>query len=84
MSCECSHKVRIPNETGPKTSLHRFDCPDMKKFWFYYEEAINAWIPAPRLIEDVIGEAKWGHDCEIEFRIIQMTQKEFDSLSEVE
>ncbi len=82
--CNCATMVRIPGETGPVTSYHRDDCPDMRHFWFYYEEGFDAWIPATECLDGVIGEAKWSQDCEIQFKVVRMTQDEFDSLPEGE
>ena len=48
---------------------------------FYYEEACEAWIPAPDLVENITDAESFLNDDdtqEISFRRIDMTDEEFD------
>lgn len=50
---------------------------------FYYEEAINAWTPAPDRIEHIISVEDQLGDCdkqEIEFKRFDMTDAEFEAI----
>jgi hypothetical protein len=54
---------------------------------FYYEEAENAWLPAALAIEDNYGEAELGmlddgEEKEIRIKRIDMTDAEFEAMSD--
>ena len=53
---------------------------------FYYEEAVDAWVPAPDLVESIIdAESHFGEDgetFEVTFRRVDMTDEEFFNLEE--
>ncbi len=53
-----------------------------KKRLFYYEEAINAWTPAPKELDLIINEDNLddGEEMEIQFRVWEMTDEEFKNL----
>lgn len=54
---------------------------------FYYEEAVSAWIPAPERVENIIDVDCLDHDgtsFEIDFKRIDMTDREYDNLPEAE
>ena len=53
---------------------------------FYWEEAYDAWTPAPDLLENIIGVENFFDDGDVEeirFKRIDMTDEEFDVLPEV-
>ena len=50
---------------------------------FYYEEGVNAWIPAPDQTENIIIVDNFMKDGEVQnirFKRIDMTDDELDSL----
>ena len=52
-------------------------------YLFYYEEAENAWVPAPDSIEGIISvedQLEMGEDMEIQFKRVDLTDEEFDKL----
>jgi hypothetical protein len=58
----------------------------MNKYLFYYEEAVSAWIPAPEKISDIIDKDSHddvGEKFELEFKIVEMTEDEYNNLPEV-
>ena len=66
---------------------HHKECPKYKteKFThlFYYEDSINAWAPAPDKIEHIISasdQLEEGDTIEIQFKRVDMTDEEIDSL----
>lgn len=66
---------------------HHRMCPKYKteKFvhLFYYEDAVNAWVPAPDKIEEIISvsdQLENGEIIEIQFKRCDMTDEEIDSL----
>ncbi len=78
-NCNCINKCRIPGENTPKTSSHLFDCPALKKYLFYYEEAMDAWVSCPEKAEDFVTDL--GEDeVEIRFKRIRMSEDEFENL----
>lgn len=57
-----------------------------RKYWFYWEEAVDAWVPAPDRLENIIldeDDLDAGEDIEIRFRVMEMTDHEFESMKEV-
>ena len=66
---------------------HHRMCPKYRteKFphLFYYEDAVNAWVPAPNKIEEIISasdQLENGEIIEIQFKRCDMTDEEIDSL----
>lgn len=66
---------------------HHRMCPKYRteKFThlFYYEDAVNAWVPAPDKIEEIISatdQLEEGDTIEIQFKRVDMTDEEIDSL----
>ena len=60
-----------------------------KPYLFYYEEAENAWCPAPDITEAMIstdnfdigkGEYDTEDIIEIQFRVAMLTEEEFNNL----
>ena len=54
-----------------------------KKYLFYYEEAVNAWIPCPDEIESIVSIDEFEHeedDKEVIFKVFWMTKEEFNNL----
>jgi hypothetical protein len=53
---------------------------------FYWEEAYDAWIPAPERIEHIIDTeshfGEHGETFEITFKRVDMTDDEFDKMFE--
>lgn len=77
--CTCIDKCRIPRVNTPKTSYHVFGCSALKDYWFYYEEALSAWLPCPDKLADLIPDID-EPEVEIKFKRVQMSEDEFDNL----
>ena len=86
-SCECLTNMAGygPHSYGDH---HHKECPkyrtELFPYLFYYEDAINSLIPAPDRIENIISvndQLDKDEHLEIIFQRIDMTDKEFDSLS---
>ena len=59
----------------------------MNKYLFYYEEGVNAWIPAPDDLSGIIDVDNFGASGEvqeIQFKRVDMTQWQFDNLPDAE
>lgn len=58
---------------------------DPKPRLFYYEEAVNAWVPWTDGYDfaSILEMLDDGEDTQLEFRRIDMTDEEFDNLPEV-
>ena len=84
-SCLCSMVGYNPDSYGEH---HHKNCPlyGVEKFpqLFYYEEAIDAWAPAPKDLESILdlGYIDDNEIIEIQFKRIDMTDKEMDELPE--
>ncbi len=70
---------------------HHKKCPKYKteKFPYlaYYEEAVNAWIPAPELVSELISvedQLELGDTMTLEFKRYDLTDYEFDNMPEAE
>ena len=53
---------------------------------FYYEEAVDSWIPAPDKVENIIIASEQMDDqeeIEIRFKRFDLTDEEYDNLPEV-
>ena len=76
--------------TGPDPEWHRHGCPVRKGVQFprlfYYEDAVDAWIPAPDDIESIISVedqlCEHGDTIEIQFKRYDMTDSQIDNLPE--
>lgn len=55
-----------------------------KPYLFYYEEALDAWIPAPENVNSLmpIENLDGGEEREIRFKRLDLTDKELDELPE--
>lgn len=56
-----------------------------RKYWFYWEEAVDAWIPAPDDLEAIVGNEDVldvGFVDEIRLKIVEMTDHEYESMKE--
>lgn len=67
--------------------LQKYDSFAVKKpRLFYYEEAYDAWIPAPDMVAAIIDtDSHFGEDGEtfdLTFKRVDMTDEEFDNLFE--
>lgn len=53
---------------------------------FYYEDSLDAWIPAPDSVEEILDiESRFTEDKEelaIRFKRLDMTDEEMDNLPE--
>jgi hypothetical protein len=61
------------------------DIEGKKPRLFYYEDAVDAWIPAPEQIEDILDIDSFSFDEEvikIRFKRFDMTDHELDNLPE--
>lgn len=84
--CKCKNFACV----GPESFSvhHHVSCPKYKTeknpFLFYYEDAINGWIPAPEKIENIIGVEDMDELelFEIKFKRVDMTDEQFDNLPE--
>ena len=84
MECNCANERLIPNVNTPEGSMHLKGCPLIKSYLFYYEEAVNAWVPAPEKLAGVIDidNLDEGEDTEIRFKRFGMTEAEFKAIPE--
>lgn len=82
--CTCTGRVLIQGENAPKLSSHLYGCPMLKKHLFYYEEAVDAWIPAFERVEQILDHTQFEDDeiIEIEFRVVYMSDEEFNKLTD--
>lgn len=83
-NCECIGWVILgPQDRGEH---HHVNCPKYgtEKFpmLMYYEEAVNAWIPAPNLVENIIeaDQLESGEDVELRFKRVDFTDAELAAL----
>lgn len=55
-----------------------------RPYLFYYEEALDHWIPAPSDIREIIclDDLYTDYERTIEFKTIDMTRTEFETLEE--
>ena len=85
LACDCLKMAGInPDNWGEH---HHKNCPKYKTEKFvhlsYYEDAVNAWVPAPDKIEEIISagdQLEDGDTIEIQFKRCDMTDEEIDSL----
>jgi hypothetical protein len=83
--CDC-RDMTIVTLSDVGEHHHRM-CPKYRteKFphLFYYEDAVNSWIPAPDKIENIIAtddQLEDGETIDLQFKRIDMTDEEMDSL----
>jgi hypothetical protein len=81
-NCNCANQKIIPDVNTPKGSKHIKGCPLLKPYLFYFEEAVNAWVPAPKEVSAIIDTDNLGEseDQEIKFKRFDMTEDEFANL----
>lgn len=84
MSCECINWCWENPDLGKH---HHPNCTGYDEetfvYLFYYEEAESCWIPAPCKVENIISasdQLENGERMEIDFKRVDMTDKEFDNL----
>lgn len=84
MECNCANERLIPNVNTPKSSMHLKACPLIKSYLFYYEEAVNTWVPAPESLAGIIDvdNLDEGERTEIKFQRFDMTEAEFKAIPE--
>ena len=82
MACNCSNERIIPGVNTPKGSKHLSTCPSLESFLFYWEEAVDAWVPCPNETFSIIDtdNIDEGEEREIRFKHFRMTKAEYDSL----
>lgn len=80
--CECSSKRLMFGFDTPKGSKHHNECPLLQSYLFYWEDAVNAWVPAPDDLASIIGTENIdpGEISEIRFCHFRMTEKEYSEL----
>ena len=81
--CECADWCREGHTDEQMKARHHKDCPHTKPVLFYYEDAINAWIPVPPMTENLIevsSQLENGEDMELQFKRIDMTDAEMAAL----
>ena len=54
------------------------------KYLFYWEEAVNSYVPAPEKIENIIDKSMLDHEesQEIKFIVFEMTEEEYKNIPE--
>jgi len=84
--CECINMC-LPEGPESMGMHHNKMCPEYKAkkypYLFYYEEAVDSWIPAPDKTEHIIAtedQLEDGEKIEIEFKRVDMTDDEYDSM----
>lgn len=84
MKCNCANKRLVPNVNTLKGSKHLKDCPLVKPYLFYYEDAVNAWVPVPDKVENIIStdNLSESEDLEIKFKRFDMSEDEFKAIPE--
>ena len=90
MKCECQNWTRVEGADLFLPDAHHSRCPkfetEVRGRLFYFEEAEDAWVPAPDKVESIIdadshfGQA--GETFEITFKRVDMTDKELFELPE--
>ena len=82
MSCNCLIKT-------PDAKYHKHGCPIRAgiKFpvLFYYEDAVDSFIPAPDRVDEILCEdlfSRNGEEIEIRFKRHDLTDQEMDDLPE--
>ena len=87
MACECINFCIA--EPGSRGHHHHKNCPKYKTeknaYLFCLDEAVNAFVPAAKGIENTIDVADMcdGERVEIIFKRADMTDQEFDAIPDV-
>ena len=85
ITCDCINMAIVTlSDVGEH---HHRNCPKYKteKFacLFYYEDAVNSWIPAPDKIEEIVvvnDQLEKDEIVEIQFKRFDMTDEEMNAL----
>ena len=86
--CECLTRLTRASQDAVSEHHHKL-CPlyQTEKFprLFYYEDAYDCWSPWPGDVDCVIDTDSLddGETQEVEFKRVDMTDLEFDSIPEV-
>lgn len=86
--CECSSWARCEPIDLNNMGDHHHRCVkyETEKIprLFYWEEAEDAWVPAPDKVENIIDASNLdvGDDIEIRFRVFEFTGAEMNQLPE--
>lgn len=71
-------------ETESIDTDYKFTKQRKKPRLFYYEEGVDAWTPAPKNLSSILDVnshfSSDGDICEIKFKRIDLTDKEFSEL----
>lgn len=85
MTCECINMAGYGPDSWGKH--HHVSCSkyetEKHPYLFYYEDAVNAWIPAPDKVENMISASDQLDDkeeIEIKFQRVDMTDKQIQEL----
>lgn len=66
--------------------IEMIDKDERKPTLFYFEEALNAWVPAPEKVENIIDARDHfsddGEVITIEFKRIDISEREIQELPE--
>lgn len=86
LQCTCASERIVPGLNTPSRSRHLRSCPLQKSFLFYKEIGLDAWVPVPENLNEILNEnnVTEGELFEIVFKILRMTQTEFDAIPEAE
>ncbi len=81
-TCTCATEKHIPGVNSVKGSSHLAGCSLLRSYLFYWEEAVNAWVPTPEQIESIISTENIdpGEESTIRFTHFRMTPEEYDNL----
>lgn len=58
-----------------------------KPYLFYFEEAVDCWIPAPERVDtliDVENQLDPGETYEIKFKRVDLTDHQYENLPDVD
>lgn len=57
-------------------------CGVKKSYLFYYEDALDAWCPAPDKVENIVSidSGDVGDEIEIKFKIVEMSDAEYEAM----
>jgi len=82
--CNCASERIVPGLNTPARSRHLRTCPLQKSFLFYREIGLDAWVPVPENIDDILNENNVddGEVFSVDFKRLKMTQQEFDAIPE--
>ena len=85
-NCKC----RLMAGYGPDSfgKHHHVNCPNYESekypYLFYYEEAVDAWVPVPEKVDGelivTVDQLDIGEEMEIRFKCVEYTDKEISEL----